>query len=270
MPFYMKPDHQGHRNPALGAVFEAAIPRVAQILALFADSHPVVSSYNEYFRGKKLIDRNRNAGEWMETFRLVPTPELEAVISGPLDRLLKHKTLAPLDDPERQRRVMAVGSALLQLLAVQQELGESLNLNGDTMRDLRVEDIVRCRQDGAEALTVMFASIPLPAATSGEVATHMVRFNNAHTVYDPDLRPPIFRREFPSHTEPTKAIPVVVKRKNTDEDLDAERPKKRGKVDKPVEEGGGKTPAKKRTAQKGKAKKVETQNGRRLRSGKKV
>ncbi|KAJ7829696.1 hypothetical protein B0H13DRAFT_2372436 [Mycena leptocephala] len=38
-------------------------------------------------------------------------------------------------------------------------------------------------------------------------------FNGAHTVYDPDLHPPTYYREFPSDSDPTAPIPVPMKRK---------------------------------------------------------
>ncbi|KAJ7658760.1 hypothetical protein DFH06DRAFT_1407262 [Mycena polygramma] len=84
MPFYMKPDYPDHKNPQLSAIFKAAVHGVARILLVFEDTHPVVSSYNRYFAAKKTIDRHREAGEWMRSIGLVPTPELEAVLAAPL------------------------------------------------------------------------------------------------------------------------------------------------------------------------------------------
>ncbi|KAJ7477363.1 hypothetical protein FB451DRAFT_1396354 [Mycena latifolia] len=37
------------------------------------------------------------------------------------------------NEPERNKRVIGVGSVLFQILGIQQELGEELNLNGDLM-----------------------------------------------------------------------------------------------------------------------------------------
>ncbi|KAJ7453883.1 hypothetical protein FB451DRAFT_1185165 [Mycena latifolia] len=135
LPLYMEPDDPEHENPALTAIFNAALPRVAQILAEFDDNHPVVRDFNEYFSTKKLVQRHREAGEWMKKLGLAITPELEAVLTEPQLTLLKDNELTHLKEPERHCRVMGVGSVLLQPLAIQTELGEPLNLNGDLVAD---------------------------------------------------------------------------------------------------------------------------------------
>jgi hypothetical protein len=94
---------------------------------------------------------------------LVPTPELDAVLTENLGNLLKHELLADLLQPERHRWVVAVGSALFQLLAVQHMLGEKLSLNGSIIKDLALGDVVPCPSDGPEDL----AAIPSSAAHSG-------------------------------------------------------------------------------------------------------
>ncbi|KAJ7097064.1 hypothetical protein B0H15DRAFT_824681 [Mycena belliarum] len=103
-----------HTNPTLEAIFDAAVPPVAEILEKFDESHPVVANFNAYFQKSKAIERSRNAGIWMCSFGLVPTPELEAVLEPALGKLLEHNSLADLLDPERNIRVLGVGSALLQ------------------------------------------------------------------------------------------------------------------------------------------------------------
>ncbi|KAJ7803392.1 hypothetical protein B0H14DRAFT_2613335 [Mycena olivaceomarginata] len=127
------------------------------------------------------------------TEKQVPTPELEAVLMEPLGNLLKHELLADVLQPERHRRVMAVGSALFQLLALQHILGEELSLDGSILNDLALGDVVPRSSDGPEALVAMFAVIPSSAALSGKWAAHMQQFNGAHSFYDPDFCPPIFR-----------------------------------------------------------------------------
>ncbi|KAJ7884708.1 hypothetical protein B0H13DRAFT_2537126 [Mycena leptocephala] len=213
MPFYMNPDHPDHENPELATIFKASLPQIAEMLAEFDANHPVVASYTKYFAHRKEIDRHRQAGEWMRSLALVPTPELEVVLATPLEDLLQHPRLADLLEAERMQKVMGVGSALFQLLAVQHALGEPLNLNGDILDDLAVGRVAPYSTDGPEALTAMFSATPLPALKSGALATRMMQFNGAHTVYDPDLRPPTYYREFPSDSDPTAPIPVPTKRK---------------------------------------------------------
>ncbi|KAJ7737439.1 hypothetical protein DFH07DRAFT_1064760 [Mycena maculata] len=74
MPFYMKPDAPDHENVP---IFEAAIPKVAKILEVFSDSHPVVASYTTFFAAQKTDDSSsRKVHNWMHTLNLVPSPEL--------------------------------------------------------------------------------------------------------------------------------------------------------------------------------------------------
>ncbi|KAJ7736460.1 hypothetical protein B0H16DRAFT_1466647 [Mycena metata] len=111
-------------------------------------------------------------------------------------------------------------SVLLQLLAVQHALGEPLNLNGDILDDLVVSNVVALECDGPEALSTMFLWWRL----------------RAHTIYDPDLRPPTFHRVAPAAREPTDTISVVLKR-NPSAEIEDERSGKRLKqkgVSKPV------------------------------------
>ncbi|KAJ7438877.1 hypothetical protein FB451DRAFT_1378111 [Mycena latifolia] len=103
-----------------------------------------------------------------------------------------------------------------------------LNLNGDLVADLRDRAVVACSSDGVEALQAMFTAVPLSAKTASVALKHMLQFNRAHTVYDADFRPPMYRRDSPSYSESTEAIPILVKRRG-DEEMGEERPKKRAK-----------------------------------------
>ncbi|KAF8135267.1 hypothetical protein K438DRAFT_1786981 [Mycena galopus ATCC 62051] len=230
IPFYMFPDHPDHQNPEVTSLFEAATPNVAKILATFDSAHPVIASYLKHFKKTKPHERRRGAGDWMRTCGLVPTPEMEEVLLGPLNTLLGHVDLSHLFDPERNERVMGVGSALLQILAVQHELGEELNLNGDFLDDLVIGRVVRCPSDGPAALAAMFAAIS-QKSKSGAQAREMVRFNNLHSFYDPDYRPPTFRRDDPSIFPVTAPILVTVKRKG-DPQIQGEKPPKKAKASK--------------------------------------
>ncbi|KAJ7804466.1 hypothetical protein B0H14DRAFT_2612254, partial [Mycena olivaceomarginata] len=120
-------------------------------------------------------------------------PEMEAVLSSPLTSLLDYGLLSDIPESERQERVLGVGAVLLQLLAFQNELREPLNLNGDILDDLITGRVVSYLSDGPRALAVMFGATPLRKGTTGEVTAQMLRFNKAHTIYDPEFRPPTFR-----------------------------------------------------------------------------
>ncbi|KAJ7192337.1 hypothetical protein GGX14DRAFT_578203 [Mycena pura] len=261
LPFYMEPDHPSHKDPELERIFHAALPHVAKILAMFPDDHPVIASFNKYFSGKIATEHHRGAGEWMRTLSLVPTPQLEAILEPSLQSLARHMHLVHVPEPELQRRLLGVGSALLQLLAVQRELGEALNLNGDVLQDLLTGRIVPRPFDGPEALLVMFKACMIADGSSVSATKRMLKFNEAHVIYDQDYSEPTFRRLAPSIFQPSAAIPVVLKR-NGDENIVNEKPAKRTKTTKTQQ-------AKKKQTIESDMRGSRT-TGRRLRSGKVV
>jgi hypothetical protein len=161
-------------------------------------------------------------------FGLVPNPELEAVLEPALEKLMKHVKLARLRDAERSKRALGVGSALFQFLAIQQELNEPLNLNGDLLADILDDRVVPCHYDGNKALEAMFASVN-GETSSAAPADRMLNFKSEHAIWDPGFRPPIFRRDDASRTAPTVQIPVAVKRKSNMQFEGDEPPMKRTK-----------------------------------------
>ncbi|KAJ7212897.1 hypothetical protein B0H12DRAFT_1079352 [Mycena haematopus] len=190
LPFYLFPDHPEHKNPELTEVFNEAIPHVARILATFDTAHPVVAHFKQYFRGQKPTQWRRLLAHWMSAISLVPTPELEEVLIRPLTSLLSHESLVELPDEVRNDRVMGVGSALLQMLAVQKELGEPFNLNGDTLDDILTGRVVRCSNDGPAALAAMFAALPLSNVNSGELVKQMLNSEGRLPRHPALLQPP--------------------------------------------------------------------------------
>ncbi|KAJ6536481.1 hypothetical protein DFH09DRAFT_1091441 [Mycena vulgaris] len=91
---------QDHESPALAALFDEALTRVVEILAKFNDSHPLIAHFNKHFEGNPSFEQSRGASEWICTFGLVPTPELEAVLQPPLHSALVHAGLTKLHEPE--------------------------------------------------------------------------------------------------------------------------------------------------------------------------
>ncbi|KAJ7643191.1 hypothetical protein B0H17DRAFT_1148630 [Mycena rosella] len=162
LPHYLDTGFEDHENPALAAIFIEAIPQVVEILHAFQHTHPIIDHVNKYFANKPVQARRQKLAEWMAAFGLVSTPELDAVLQPVLEVLLVHAHLADLPESDRNERVMGVGSALLQLLAVQDQLKEPLNLNGDLLNDFLDGRVVHCSSDGDRGLDAMFASIPLP------------------------------------------------------------------------------------------------------------
>ncbi|KAJ7728301.1 hypothetical protein DFH07DRAFT_782265 [Mycena maculata] len=106
----------------------------------FGPAQSVVANFNECSPGNTTVERSRKWALWLQSLDLVPTPKLE--------------------EAERNERVMGVSAALLQLLAVQNDLGELLNLNGDILNDILDCRATRRHNDGKGAVAAMFAAIP--------------------------------------------------------------------------------------------------------------
>ncbi|KAJ7933233.1 hypothetical protein B0H13DRAFT_1856266 [Mycena leptocephala] len=132
---------------------------------------------------------------------------------------------------DRNERAFRVGSAQLQILAVQKEIGESLNLNGDILEDLLKDRGVSRPNYADRTLDVMFSSTQLPDVKSGEMLQRLLKLKKAHAFYNPEFRPPVFARKVPSMAPPTAPIHVVLKRK-TDGKGEDEQPAKRQNVSK--------------------------------------
>ncbi|KAJ7732049.1 hypothetical protein DFH07DRAFT_781037 [Mycena maculata] len=224
--------------------------------------------YEQYFSNRQESARDTEAEHWLISLRLSPTPGLESLMQPPMQELIRRRVRG-IPIAERKRHVFSIGSALLQLLAIQHQLGEQLNLNGDTMRDLLDGAIIPCRLDGSEALEAMFlATDPLELKHKrgwdlNRFSSHLLRFNSDHTIYDPSLSPPTFKRICPSSDVPLDPIvfdvpPSAVRpdapippaseqaKRSNDGGLSEEPAAKRGKQgsnseDKNLADGGGRT-----------------------------
>ncbi|KAJ6463160.1 hypothetical protein C8R47DRAFT_1225277 [Mycena vitilis] len=211
LPSFMEPEMSAPPDHPLHAIFAGAVSRLSVVLADFHPAHPVVQAYTQFFGPKTSSARDTEAAQWLSNLRLSPTPELESLMQGPMQELLG-RVVFKVGPTERRRRVLSVGSALLQLLAIQHELGEELNLNGETFEDLLDGSIVPKNIDGSKALEAMFLSTnPLELKHRRrwdlvKFSQHMSKFHAAHTVYDPALRPPRFERLSPSLNLPSHPI----------------------------------------------------------------
>ncbi|KAJ7642877.1 hypothetical protein B0H17DRAFT_1148682 [Mycena rosella] len=96
------------------ADWKGTTPLWYPILAEFNHDHPVIKEFNEYFTGKKEIQRHREANQWMADVGFGSDPRVGGRSPRPLEHLA-------------QARVMGLESVLLQLLAIQMELGKPLN-----------------------------------------------------------------------------------------------------------------------------------------------
>ncbi|KAJ7256649.1 hypothetical protein C8J57DRAFT_1235511 [Mycena rebaudengoi] len=163
--------------------------------------------------------------EWMEE----PVKELAALMAG----------FCPWS---WRCRVLTVGRVMLQLLAIQHELEEPLNLNGDTFEELREGSIRQINLEASEAFRTMLVATKPKQLTHkkywdreafGEFALDLY---GAHTVFDPSYRPNMYRRIRPLEARrPRVAIDIpsstkddeikTRRRKDSEDDEDTPAPK---------------------------------------------
>ncbi|KAJ7825782.1 hypothetical protein B0H13DRAFT_1918505 [Mycena leptocephala] len=172
---------------------------LAKLLVSFPGDHPVVRSYNAFFRDRPEDHRDTHIEHWLPEGLHQPERELTALMERPLQRLQDFR-LVSVPGPERRYRVIGVGRAMLQLLALQHELGEPLDLNGDTFDDLVEGDIKATQMESHEATRAMFL------ATKPKLFSHkrfwdldtfhasLLQFSDTHAIFDPMFRPPTFNR----------------------------------------------------------------------------
>ncbi|KAJ7797825.1 hypothetical protein B0H13DRAFT_1933974 [Mycena leptocephala] len=143
------------KNHPLIEIFDIAVAPLAKLLVSFPGDHPVVRSYNAFFMDRPEDHRDTHIERWLPEGLHQPERELTALMERPLQRLQDFR-LVSVPGPERRYRVIGVGRAMLQLLDLQHELGEPLDLNGDTFDDLVEGDIKATQMESHEATRAMF------------------------------------------------------------------------------------------------------------------
>ncbi|KAJ6483823.1 hypothetical protein C8R47DRAFT_1281330 [Mycena vitilis] len=175
----------------LSRLFDFAVPEIAKLLANMDTQNPVIANHENYFDDD---DYNTiKAIIWMNLHSFHPTPGLEAMLTRPLDALLRHPLLAA--DDRAVHKVFGLGSVFFQLLAIQHSLGQPWNLNGETFLEIVEGRLVAAAPPAAAALDAMWASAdPIYVAgdnnlSTAELATFETIFRAAHTRYlqDPSV-----------------------------------------------------------------------------------
>lgn len=191
-------DEKPPEDHPLIKIFDAAAAPLAQLLTSFPDDHPVVNSYNRFFADRPEDDRDDCVEKWLPAGFNEPFKELTTLMERSLEKLQDFRRVS-VPGRERQRRVIGVGRAMLQVLALQHELKESLNLNGDTFEELVERAIVPADMEWKEGLWAMvFATRPKQLIHKRywdkEGFGDVVRQLDSHVVYDPTFRPPTYNR----------------------------------------------------------------------------
>ncbi|KAJ7200970.1 hypothetical protein C8J57DRAFT_1486534 [Mycena rebaudengoi] len=212
---------------------------------------PEPSQLHSIFAAQASLDEDARPGvtEWRSGLHLDPTmPELRKLIRDAEDDLMAHPSLSSIEESQRKLRTHGVGYVLLQLLAIQVQLGEPLNLNGDTLKDLADGSIRPVPVEGVDALTAMFVWAGFQRRAAKENWT-MVKYEESakkfyadHSIFDPDLRPPTFERIRASENKPSQTISVDEPKRNSHKRKNVEtvsqRGTKRAKISSEMEEPG--------------------------------
>ncbi|KAJ7203109.1 hypothetical protein GGX14DRAFT_570368 [Mycena pura] len=175
-------------------------------------------------------------------------PELAILIRHAEPVLMVHPSLSSIELSEREMRVRGVGYVLLQLLEIQDQLGEPLNLNGDMLKDLIDGSVRPVPAEGVDALVAMLAQAGLRKRGAREKWTEEQfekigrKFYADHSIFDPDIRPPTFERIRPSNNEPSLAQPVEEplrsKRERKNAGTELQKARKRAKISLDTEQSG--------------------------------
>ncbi|KAK6996404.1 hypothetical protein R3P38DRAFT_2799715 [Favolaschia claudopus] len=207
-----------------------ALPPLVKLLTTFSGDHPVIDSYNQFFKDRP--ERHRDSQEWIAQWLPAgpndPCPELVSLMVPPIGKL-RQSCPASVPNEEWNRRVLGVGAALLQLLAIQHELEEPLNLNGDIFVDLVEEEVKTAHDEVAEAQRAMIMALNLKVLRhrkywdKPKFARHIEEFQEYHTTFDPTFRPATYLCIGPRKTrQPVIAVEIGsrVRRREEDEDPD--------------------------------------------------
>ncbi|KAJ7131337.1 hypothetical protein C8R44DRAFT_871833 [Mycena epipterygia] len=190
-------------NPAedhpLIKIFDAAVDPLAKLLVSFPDAHPVVSSYKRFFTNGAADYEDSRVEAWIAELQLEPFKELTVLMAKPLEQLQDFR-LVSVPGRERRRRVLTVGHVMLQILALQYELKEPLDLNGDMFEDLVEGAIKWVPLETSQALRAMLLATKLKELSHknywdieafGKSASD---FEFTHSGVDSTYRPDTYRR----------------------------------------------------------------------------
>jgi hypothetical protein len=182
-------------SPQLSQLLLLAVPALAHVLA-FDTSNPVVQSFRDYF--KEIPWKVEASLDWMKSCSFKASPGLDAMLTAPLDALSAHEIMR--SDPEANRKIWGPGSVLLQLLAVQDSIGEPWDLNGDTFLRIQSGELLSSPPQAVKGLDVMWRSFdPIGRAGESRMTTSKFvdweeRFKTTHTVYEPSSALVFYRR----------------------------------------------------------------------------
>ncbi|KAK7015356.1 hypothetical protein R3P38DRAFT_3496931 [Favolaschia claudopus] len=225
--FYSSDPPQDHD---LVGIFDAALPLLVKLLTTLPGEHPVINSYNKFFedRPEHHRDSEKQISQWLPGGPDQPSAELIALMLRPIEKL-QYSRPASVSNEEWNRRILGIGTTLLQLLAIQHELEEPLNLNGDIFVDLVEDEVKAADSEVAEAERAMILALDLKVLRHRKywdkqrLTRHIEHFEKHHTTFDATYRPATYLRIGPRKTrQPVIAVEIGsrVRRREEDDDSD--------------------------------------------------
>ncbi|KAJ7218557.1 hypothetical protein GGX14DRAFT_390321 [Mycena pura] len=144
-------------DPLLAKIFKLAVNPVVCLLVNLDTENEVIKSYSDYYK-ENSSDSAKNTFRWIECYHIPRNPALEAMLESPIEETARSKILKrALTGPETMKRVSAAGALLLQLLAVQHNLGETLNLNSDMFSRIKTGHLRTSTPASSKAMSAMAA-----------------------------------------------------------------------------------------------------------------
>ncbi|KAF8144377.1 hypothetical protein K438DRAFT_1874253, partial [Mycena galopus ATCC 62051] len=150
------------------------------------------------------VGTKSRASSWLPVAFDAPDTEFVSLLRPPAAKLLDQMVSLPYE--ERRRRVLNVGRAMLHILAIQHELEEPFNLNGDLFEDVVELEIIRFRLEDEECGCAMFLATKPRQLTPKKhwdkkaFGEALLNFRSTHLIFDPAFRPITYVRLGPSES----------------------------------------------------------------------
>ncbi|KAJ7207834.1 hypothetical protein GGX14DRAFT_567138 [Mycena pura] len=183
-------------DPLLAKIFKLAVNPVACLLVNLDTENEVIKSYSYYYK-ENSSDSAKNTFRWIECYHIPRNPALEAMLESPIEETARSKILkGALTGPETMKRVSAAGALLLQLLAVQHNLGETLNLNNDMFSRIKAGHLRTSTPASSKAMSAMAARAqPLNLKKMADVAKWVASFRAVYVSHRRSKKCPFWSEE---------------------------------------------------------------------------
>ncbi|KAJ7203466.1 hypothetical protein C8J57DRAFT_1620297 [Mycena rebaudengoi] len=172
-------------DPSLVKIFKIAVPQIAALLAVMEASNDVIKSYLDYF--SQVRPTLAHEEQWLFENDMVGSarsPALGAMLESVEQELFNHRHLDHIQLAKRISLASGPGILLLKLLAVQYNLGENLDLNGNVLSRMKTGLLLPSPSPWG-TMKAMFRSTSPSLVVSGHRAhTNLINaFTNRHSVY---------------------------------------------------------------------------------------